>query len=587
MKILKISFLALLTIFMSCQSEKKESNKQSTKAKEIKKPNILIILADDMGYGDIGAFGSEIQTPNIDKLSSEGVRFTNFHVGAACSPTRIMLMTGVDNHRAGLGNMLEIQADNQFGKPGYEGYLNDNVVSVATRMQDAGYHTYMVGKWHLGHSESTIPHAKGFERSFALMESGADNWVEQPYAPIYETVHYYEDDKQVQLPTENYFSSNHYTDKMMSYIDQNVEDGKPFFGYLSYQAVHYPHQAPKKFIDKYNGVYDNGWSELRKSRLAKQKELGIVSKDLELNTENEATSNPAWKIPNWESLSAEEKKYNVRRMQTYAGMVDNMDYNVGRILDHLKKIGVYENTLIIFLSDNGADPNHLPASPGFEAWYKEHYQYTLMEDYKGDYSKMGQNGSFADYGAGWAAAANTPNSYYKIFSTEGGIRVPFIAWYPNSLQKGRTTNEFAFVKDIVPTILEVAGIESRGNTYDGKEIYPISGTSMWKSLKGETESVHSESEMIGYELAGSSAIFQGKYKLVINPPPKGNGEWELYDISVDPSEMNNLAEEMPKLVEKLKDGYKKYEDENGVIPVPEDYDISKQLIKNSERGKLH
>lgn len=585
MKIIKISFLAILTILVSCQSEKKESDKQDTE--QVRKPNIIVILADDMGYGDIGAFGSEIQTPNIDKLSREGVRFTNFHVGAACSPTRTMLMTGVDNHRAGLGNMLEIQADNQFGKPGYEGHLNNSVVTVATRMQDAGYHTYMAGKWHLGHSESTIPHAKGFERSFALMESGADNWVHQSYAPLYDAVHYYDDDKEVQLPTENYFSSNHYTDKMISYMESNLGDGKPFFAYLTYQAVHYPHQAPKEFIDKYNGVYDNGWSELRKSRLAKQKELGIVSKDTKLNTTNEATSEASWKIPNWNSLTEEEKKFNARRMQTYAGMVDNMDYNIGRLLAYLKEIGEYDNTLIIFLSDNGADPNLLPFFPGFKPWFEENYQNIFMEDYKGDYSTMGQNGSYADYGAGWAAASNTPTSYYKTFSTEGGLRVPFIAWYPKFLQKGKITNEFAFVKDIVPTILEFAGVGSSGNTYDGKEIFPITGTSMLKSLKGETKSVHPESEMIGYELAGSSAIFQGKYKLVVNPPSKGTGKWELYDISIDPSEINNLAEKMPELVEKLKDGYKKYEKENGVVPVPDDYDPIKQVVKNSKRGKSH
>ncbi len=585
MKIIKISFLAILTILVSCQSEKKESDKQDTE--QVRKPNIIVILADDMGYGDIGAFGSEIQTPNIDKLSREGIQFSNFHVGAACSPTRTMLITGVDNHRAGLGNMLEIQADNQFGKPGYEGHLNDNVVTVATRMKDAGYHTYMAGKWHLGHSESTIPYAKGFERSFALMESGADNWIHQSYAPFYDAVHYFDDDKEVKLPTENYFSTNHYTDKMISYIKSNKEDGKPFFGYLSFQAVHYPHQAPIEFIDKYNGVYDNGWSELQKARLAKQKELGIVSNGVKVNTKNEATTEPSWKIPNWDSLTDEEKKYNARRMQTYAGMVDNMDYNIGRLLDYLKEIGEYDNTLIIFLSDNGADPNLVPFFTGFRPWFENNYQYTYMEDYKGDYSTMGQKGSYSHYGAGWATAANTPNSYYKTFSTEGGLRVPFIAWYPKFLQKGKLTNEFAYVKDITPTILEVAGVESSGNTYNEKEIFPITGTSMWKSLKGEAEFVHSESEIIGYELAGCSAVFQGKYKLVVNPPSKGTGKWELYDISIDPSEINNLAEKMPELVEKLKDGYKKYEKENGVVPVPDDYDPIKQVVKNSKLGKSH
>ncbi|HEY9113350.1 MAG TPA: arylsulfatase [Bacteroidales bacterium] len=587
MKIIKLVSLALLTILLGCQSGNEKSANSSAANEQLKKPNVIIILADDMGYGDIGVYGSEIQTPNIDRLAKEGIQFTNFHVGAACSPTRTMLLTGVDNHRAGLGNMTEIQADNQFGKPGYEGYLNQNVVTVATRMKDAGYHTYMVGKWHLGKTDSTIPYARGFEHSFALMESGADNWVEQSYAPMYKAVHYYEDDKQVSLPTENYFSTNYYTDKMMKYIGQSIEDGKPFFAYVSYQAVHYPHQAPKEFIDKYNGVYDNGWASIRETRLAKQKELGIVSKEVVLNTENDATTYVGWKIPDWEPLSAEEKQYNARIMQTYAGMADNMDFNIGRLLDYLKEIGAYDNTLIIFLSDNGADPTHLPAQPGFGAWYEKNYEYSIMEDYKGDFSKMGLKGSFTDYGPGWATAANTPNSYFKTFSAEGGIRVPFIAWYPKALEKGTITNEFAFVKDIVPTILEVAEVSGEGNTYNGKEIFPITGTSMWGALTGKDSTVHSESEMIGYELAGCSAIFQGKYKLVLNPKPKGTGEWELYDITIDPSEMNNLANEMPELVAKLKEGYKIYEKENGVVPVTEDYDVLKQLEKNIQRGAEH
>lgn len=589
MKFIKYNVLAFFTIvfLVGCQTKSEKYQVKVENKSEAKKPNILIILADDMGYGDIGVYGSEIETPNVDKLANEGVQFTNFHVGAACSPTRTMLMTGVDNHRAGLGNMTEIQADNQFGKPGYEGYLNDDVVSVATRMKDGGYHTYMVGKWHLGHSETTIPYAKGFDRSFALMESGADNWVEQPYVPMYKAVHYYEDDKQVSLPTENYFSSNYYTDKMINYIGESRDDGKPFFGYLTYQAVHYPHQAPKEYIDKYNGVYDNGWEKLRESRMSKQKELGIISKAVVLNKDNEATTEPDWKIQDWESLSDEEKKFNARRMQAYAGMVDNMDVNIGRLIDYLKEIGEYENTLIIFLSDNGADPNQLPTKPGFDEWYQENYDYTFIDDYKGDYSNMGLKGSFVDYGPGWAAAANSPNSYYKTFSTEGGIRVPFIASFPKHLEKGKITNEFAFVKDIVPTMLEIAGIDASGNQYNEKEVYPITGKSMWSSLIGKSETVHDEKEIIGYELAGSSTVFQGKYKLSINPKTKGTGNWELYDISVDPSEMNNLVNKMPELVEILIAGYKKYEEDNGVVPVPDDYDVLKQLVKNAQRGVAH
>lgn len=552
-----------------------------------KRQNILILIADDMGYSDIGAYGSEIQTPNLDRIANEGMSFTNFHVGATCSPTRTMLISGVDNHRAGLGNMLEIMADNQFDQPGYEGHLNNNVVSIATVLRDAGYHTYMVGKWHLGSTEDSIPHARGFERAFSLSESGADNWVNMPYAPMYKRVHYFEDDKEVDLPAENYFSSDFYTQKMIDYIESNREDGKPFLAWVGYQAVHYPHQAPKAFIDKYDGVYDAGWDVLRQARLENQKKHGIVPADTTLDTKLDKTTVPDWIIPDWDSLSDEEKKFNSRRMQTYAGMLDNMDHNIGKLLSYLDKIGELDNTLVIFMADNGADPNLLSQNPAYRDWYKEHYPYTYMEDYKADYSTMGQKGSYADYGPGWAAAANTPHSYFKTFSTEGGLRVPFIARFPGKIAGGTKTDVFAYVKDVYPTLLEMAGVEKPGSSYKGKTIHPPTGTSSWPFLTGQGDRIHPESESIGYELAGSSAIFRGDYKLSVNPPPKGNGKPELYNIRKDPAEVNDLAAEHPELVAELTASYREYEEANGVIPVPDDYNPLEQLEKNTKSGRAH
>jgi arylsulfatase len=551
------------------------------------RPNIIILLADDLGYGDIGAFGSEIQTPNIDRLARGGVSFTNFHVGGACSPTRTMLMSGVDNHLAGIGNMLEIQADNQFGKPGYEGYLNDRVVTIASLLRDAGYHTYMAGKWHLGKTKETIPHARGFEKSFAMMESGADNWIDQPYTPVYKAVHYFENGKPTKLPTENYFSTDFYTNRIIENIKADHKDGKPFFAYVSYQAVHYPYQAPREFIDKYNGVYDSGFEALRRTRLARQKKLGIVSEDVSLAKEFSKTTFPAWNLPDWDSLSDEEKKFNARRMQTYAGMLDNMDTNIGKILTYIDNIGEADNTLVLFLSDNGADPNQMPTSPGYGDWYKEYYKLTYLEDYKGDYSKMGQKGSYVDYGPGWAAASNTPGSYYKMFSTEGALRVPFIAHFPGKIKAGSKSRKFAFVKDIVPTLLEIAAVENPGTSYKGKKIHPLTGKSMWSTLTDKTAAVHPDTETIGYELAGSSAVFRGKYKLVQNLPPKGTGKWELYDIEADPSEVYDLAKKKPKLAAELQAAYSDYAKANNVVPVPADYNPFEQIMKNIKRKAGH
>ena len=552
-----------------------------------KRPNVMVLIADDMGYSDIGAFGSEIQTPNIDKLAKQGMRLTNFHVGATCSPTRSMLLSGVDNHLNGLGNMHEIMADNQFGKPGYEGHLNDSVITLAKVLKDTGYHTYMAGKWHLGSTKDSIPYARGFERSFALAESGADNWVNQPYGPMYKRVHYFEDDKEVELPKENYFSSNFYTQKIIDYIDSNRKDGKPFFVWLGYQAVHMPHQAPKKYIDKYNGVYDEGWEKLRQTRLERLKKLDIVSPDLKLDEKFEKTVFPAWKLPDWKTLTAEEKHFNARRMQTYSGMVDNMDENIGKLMAYLEKIGEADNTLVLFLSDNGTDPNMLTQVPANRDWYKQNYSKTYIEDYKGDYSSMGQKGTFSDYGAGWAAAANTPHSYFKTFSTEGGLRVPFIAWFPKNIPADRSTNVFTYVNDVYPTILEMANIEMPGNKYAGKSINPPTGASAWNVLTGKKAVVHDEAETICYELAGSSAVFKGKYKLSKNPSPKGSGKWELYDIVNDPSELHNLAKEHPKLVKELIAAYKAYEKRTNLVPVPEDYDPIVQLVKNGKRKGQH
>ncbi len=548
-----------------------------------KRPNVLILIADDMGYSDIGAYGSEIQTPNIDRLAAEGISMSNFHVGATCSPTRTMLVSGVDNHLAGLGNMHEIMADNQFGKPGYEGYLNNSVVSIATVMRDAGYHTYMAGKWHLGGNPGSIPYARGFEESFALAESGADNWVEMPYAPMYERVHYFENDKEVNLPTENYYSSNFYTQRIIENIESNRKDGKPFLAWLGYQAVHYPHQAPKEFIDKYDGVYDGGWEKTREQRLEKQKKMGLFPQATALDENFDKTSVGDWRLPAWDSLSDEEKRFNARRMQTYAGMADNMDHNIGKLLSYLEEIDELDNTLIVFLSDNGTDPNLLASKEDFKPWYKKNYPYTYIEDYKGDYSTMGQKGSYADYGPGWAAAANTPNSYFKTFSTEGGLRVPFIVRYPKSIKGGMRSGVFSFVKDAFPTILEVVGVEMPRDNYQGRKIHSPDGVSMWSHLTGQSKVVHDESETIGYELAGSSAVFRGNLKLSRNPAPKGTGKWELYDISSDPSELNDLASQKPKLVEEMTQSYEVYAKKTHLVPVPDGYDPLVQVVKNSQR----
>lgn len=577
--VISLSAIAALSGCGNNQATQQTENLQSTQ------PNIILILADDLGYSDISPYGSEIDTPNLERLANNGLMMTNFHVGAACSPTRTMLMTGVDNHLAGLGNMLEIQADNQFGKKGYEGQLNKEVVTVASALKGQGYNSYMVGKWHLGKNQENKPSNRGFERSFVLLESGADNWVDQSYGPMYQQVHYLEDGKPTTLPKEDYFSTDFYTDKMISYIESNRNSGKPFFSYVAYQAVHSPHQAPLEYVEKYNGTYDKGWDQQRDIRLAKQKKLGIIDKSAELK--DDFSDSTLYKTSKWQSYSEEEQAFHARRMQVYAGMVDNMDVNIGRLMAYLESIGEADNTVIIFMSDNGADATELQNIPPYEPWYRGNYSYTYPSDLSEGLTELGQKGSFSAYGPGWASVSNTPTSYWKTYSSEGGVRSPFIIHYPAKINAGQLTNKFAYVSDILPTLLEISGTNVDEAYADKTNIIKPTGKSMMPLFSGESQVVHQPESMVGYELAGSSALFNENLKLVRNLPPKGDGQWRLYDIVKDPGEVNNLAEQMPEKVNMMVKAYEEYAKNNNVIPVPEGYDPRMQLMKNAQRANAH
>jgi len=303
----------------------------SSSAQQKDRPNILLIVADDMGWSDAGVYGGEIFTPNIDRLASQGYQFLNFHVGSMCAPTRSMLMTGVDNHVVGLGNMIELVADNQRGQPGYEGRLNGKAVTIATLLRDAGYHTYMAGKWHLGYTPEALPASQGFENSFILAEGGADNYEKKSYSPKYKTPpHFYDGLKEVELPPD-FYSSRSYTDKMIGWIDSGAADGKPFFAYLAYQAVHMPLQVPPEYAERYISTYQAGWGKARSIRYQRQVELGIAPAGLTLATP------PV--IPEWNSLPEDERRMDAKRMAVYAGMLEYMDMSIGRVLDHLKQKG--------------------------------------------------------------------------------------------------------------------------------------------------------------------------------------------------------------------------------------------------------
>ena len=534
------------------------------------RPNILLIVADDLGFSDLGAYGGEIHTPNIDQLAASGVQFTNFHVAATCSPTRSMLMTGVTNHLVGMGNMKEIMADNQKGQPGYETWLNDSVVTLPTLLQDAGYNTYMAGKWHLGDRPQSQPVARGFTRSFALMESGADNWEAKHYLPGGSAT-WIEDGKPVNLP-EGFYSSFTYADKLIDYIDSGRTDGKPFFGYLAFQAVHAPHQVPEDYIQRYADIYDQGWDAIRQQRYQRQLASGLLPDTGENAVTDDWGTFYARRHIDWASLSDEEKAYRARQMAVFAGMAEAMDTSVGKVLSYLKDTGQYDNTLILFMSDNGGESTVLrEVAPLF---------YRLR--YDTDIDALGAPGSYSEYGPGWAYASNTPFYSYKGSPFSGGMRVPLIVSQPGRVAAGTRTNSFGYVTDITPTLLDIAGVTPPGERYRGRPVHPIMGESMRALLEGRQEQVHDASRTTVYELAGGIAVWRGNYKLVTsstNAIPARIGP-QLFDTANDPLERHNLAQQHPEIVSELYQAYRDYVERYRVIEVPPDYRAWEQVTRN-------
>jgi len=520
-----------------------------------KRPNVLLIVADDLGYSDIGAFGGEINTPNLDRLAKEGVRMTDFYASPFCSQTNAMLMPEVGNHRVGLGGMAELLTPKQRSAAGYEGYLTHSVVTFPTLLENAGYHTYMVGKWHLGLTEEYSPAQRGFEQSYAMVQGGASHFdqtgiitTDPDKTP---KAMYRENGKLVDLP-DNFYSTVFYTDKMLSYIDSNRDDGKPFFAYLAYTAPHWPLQAPDEYIAKYDGKYDAGYDVIRAQRLERMKSLGIVPKDMQAYEGNDA-----W--PKWSSLTPVQQRIEAKRMAVYAAMVEVMDAQIGRIVAHLKQTGQYDNTLIFFMSDNGADGNSILDEAADRDWIRRHADNSI--------ANTGRKGSFVEYGPGWAQVSATPLHLYKAFAHEGGIAVPNIVVMPRSSRAGQVSRVPAHVTDVAPTILQIAGVSPPDGRYDGRPVFRMQGTSMLGFLSGQSSRVHGQF-VEGWELNGRRAMRKGDWKIAYANKPWGKDRWELYHVSVDRSELHDLAAQYPAKLKELVADYETYQTSNGVQDIP-------------------
>ena len=594
-----------------------------------KKPNIIFIMADDLGYSDLGAFGSEIRTPNLDALVKQGRILANHHTAAVCAVTRSMIISGTDHHLVGEGTMAtsDVNYIDENGKPvpGYEGYLNDRALSIAQLLKDGGYHTYMAGKWHLGSglpnatnqgaavgasSPGQTPVSWGFEKSYALLGGGGDHYGRNG------STAYVEDDHYVTPNTTNFFSSDFYTSTLIKYIDSSTgknADGKPFFAYLTYQAPHSPLQAPAAYIDRYKGVYDAGYEPIRAARLARQKALGLIPADFTPNpgrdetvavtprtanwgtaqanyvtsTNSAAQGGVDTRVMNankkWDSLTADEKRAQARYMEIYAAMVENLDDNVGRLVAHLKDIGEYENTLIVFQSDNGPEASYYEFSGNYDQNYDAKNGAAAVYPTLGTTAYTGS--SNLDYGQRWAEVSATPFRLWKSFPAEGGHSVPTIVKLPGAVPSAQSPqlNAFTHVVDLAPTFLELAGIAAPSTpaaplydakgvnrnagkvVYDGRNVYPITGLSLVATLQGKATAPARTT--FAEELYGRTYVYSDNWKATWIEPPFGpaHGEWTLYDIRADRGETNDLAAQRPDVLADLKAKWNDYAKAVGAV----------------------
>lgn len=529
----------------------------SVYATPTKQPNVLVIVADDLGFSDIQPFGGEISTPNLKKLASEGAVLSNFHAGPTCSVTRSMLLTGNDSHQAGLGSMAEFLQPEQKDKSGYEGRLNHRVITLAEILKPEGYASFVTGKWHLGATEDSHAKARGFDRSFTLMPGGAAHMDASQMFPGNYKARYFEDGKETTLPTK-FYSSDFFTTKMISYLTHDRKKDQPFFGYLAFTAPHWPLQAPDEYLKKYEGHYQEGYEKIRETRLKRMIELGIVPKGTKIN-------NPLMDVfPTWDKLTPAQKQDQSKTMQIYAAMIDNMDHNIGRMIDYLKSTGELDNTLILFMSDNGAEsstPESLGTTEdknGIREWVDTTFNNT--------FENMGKKGSYVTLGPQWAQVASTPLPYFKSMLSNGGIHVPAIMRYPSQIKAGQIQTETIHVMDFVPTVLELTQAK-RPTRFNGQALLNMEGRSFLPVFKGKAL----PERALGWEFNTRRALYKGDWAVQRQAAPYGTGEWELYNRKLDPSYLHNLAAQHPDKIQELSQEWQKYAQRVGVVEAPVRY----------------
>jgi arylsulfatase len=540
--------LSLSLLLGACGDPPQETAQLASDTAQDTRPNILFILADDLGYADLGVFGGEIPTPNLDELATNGLLLTDFYANMTCSPTRSMLLSGTDSHLAGLGVMSAPVRAEHMDQPGYLGYLNFRVASLADLMSDAGYNTYMTGKWHLGAEVETGPRARGFKKSFVSLDGAAHlgGWDWRGPQPA----KYRDGDALVEVG-DDFYTTRFYTERMIQYIEEDRADGKPFFAYLAYTAPHWPLQAPDASIARFKGWYDAGYEALYASRFARSKELALVPEDAEPLPDERFQ-------PRWNELSEEQQQIEARRMEIYAAMVSDLDIYVGQLISYLKDTGQFDNTFIMFMSDNGAEPGRRDLAPPISNFVGTAYDHSL--------ENMGRANSYIMYGPNWASASATPWQRHKFTAFDGGVRVPAFVHYRSMVAPGTRSDGFGTVMDLLPTFLALAGTGHPGTMYRGQEVLPAKGTSLLPLLAGEVEEVHAADEMMGWELYGHRAIRQGDWKIVWDQAaPATERRWQLFNLADDPFEQNDLSASLPDKFAQMLTLWDQYAEQNGVI----------------------
>jgi arylsulfatase len=528
------------------------------------RPNIVLILADDLGYSDLGCYGSEIPTPNLDRLAANGVRMTQFYTTPRCCPTRAALLTGLYPQQAGIGNMMEDR-----GVRGYRGELGRNCVTIAEELRPAGYRTLMVGKWHLSHIYFQGKKQLNFESDAPFWDTKAGWPLQRGFDKYFGTIHgvcsYFDPfslvrgNNSVRAEGTNFYYTDAITENAVADIDRYGGREKPFFAYVAYTAPHWPLQAPEENIAKYRQSYLAGWDVIRSNRYHRQIDLGLIDKNWILTPRDP-------RMPPWSEVR--DKEWEANRMATYAAMVEHLDLGVGRILDALKAKGIEDNTLVIFFSDNGACAEVV--EPGWYDIPSRTRGGRVIKVGNGNHSVFaGPNDVWQSYGIGWANVSDTPFLLYKHFTHEGGIATPFIACWPKVIKKGSLNREIGHVTDIMATCVEVAGAQ-HPDSFHGEKTLPLEGASLLPIFESKSRP---RSTPLFWEHEGNRAVRMGKWKLV----SKNRKEWELYDMERDRTELNNLAGEDPEKVQQMAALYEDWAKRCSVVP-PEQLPPARQVV---------